>query len=370
MQRQPFISRVQIESFRSIASCDVQLGSLMFIVGGNGSGKSNFLDALRFIADALRGSLDKALDARAGLAEVRRRTGAGRPPDVKIGLQLNLDAEAHAWYEITLGSSDGQARIKAESCRVVRDTLDVDEFTVFEGQVQGIPDAPPSSPDRLYLEAAAARREFREVYDKLSTMSFYNLAPDRMRELVSIGGTQQLAPDGRNIAAAISHLKAKLPERKARIEEYLAAVLPGIQGIEYRPIAGYATVSFRQNHWRFDAKQMSDGTLRALGVLVAVLGGDSELVGVEEPEIALHPGAFGVLRDALSEGARESQVLVTSQSPELLDDPDLQPEQLLAVEWTGDQTKIGPVSAADASLVRDRLFTAGELLRQSRLEPA
>lgn len=53
----PFIRRVQIENFRSIASCDVALGPLMFIVGRNGSGKSNFLDALRLVSEILRDGL-------------------------------------------------------------------------------------------------------------------------------------------------------------------------------------------------------------------------------------------------------------------------------------------------------------------------
>jgi len=52
-----FIKRVRLKNYRSIASCDVQLGPLNFLVGPNGSGKSNFLDALRFVGDSLRSTL-------------------------------------------------------------------------------------------------------------------------------------------------------------------------------------------------------------------------------------------------------------------------------------------------------------------------
>ncbi len=81
---------------------------------------------------------------------------------------------------------------------------------------------------------------------------------------------------------------------------------------------------------------MSDGTLRAVGILVALFqyhGGASEvpLVGIEEPDAALHPGAAGVLLDALREASVRTQVVVTSHSPDLLDDPSIDAESILAV---------------------------------------
>ncbi|MFZ4849374.1 MAG: AAA family ATPase [Caldilinea sp.] len=71
---QPFIRKVTIRNYKSIAACQVELQNLMFLVGRNGAGKSNFLDALRFVADALRTSLDHALRDRGTIKEVRRRS--------------------------------------------------------------------------------------------------------------------------------------------------------------------------------------------------------------------------------------------------------------------------------------------------------
>src|SRR6516165_1847375 len=85
----PFISRVTIRNYKSIAACQVNLLELMFLVGPNGSGKSNFLDALRFVADALRNSLDHALRDRGGIQEVRRRSG-GHPNHFSISLEFQL----------------------------------------------------------------------------------------------------------------------------------------------------------------------------------------------------------------------------------------------------------------------------------------
>ena len=126
---------------------------------------------------------------------------------------------------------------------------------------------------------------------------------------------------------------------------------------------------------RFLANNMSDGTLRALGILVALFQGNQEaqkrvpLVGIEEPEIALHPGAVAVLLDGLRDAADRTQVIITTHSPDLLDDKHLDVESILAVEAHDGNTVIAPVDDASRSVVRDRLFTAGELLRSNQLQP-
>ena len=68
-----FITRVVLRNYRNIAAGDVSLGPLTFLVGPNGAGKGNFLDALRFVADSLRHSVDDAFRERGGVAAVPRR---------------------------------------------------------------------------------------------------------------------------------------------------------------------------------------------------------------------------------------------------------------------------------------------------------
>lgn len=117
---------------------------------------------------------------------------------------------------------------------------------------------------------------------------------------------------------------------------------------------------------------MSDGTLRGLGVLTALLqanGRPPTVVGVEEPEVALHPAAVSILIDAIRDAAQHTQVIVTSHSPELLDRPDLSDESILSVMADEGITAIGPMSEVGRSALRDRLFTVGELLRMNQLEP-
>src|SRR3954469_24802447 len=98
-----FLTRVVVSNYRSIEACDVRLGPLTYLVGPNGSGKSNFLDALRFVADALRSSLDHALRDRGGIKQVRRRSGGttttqsrsgGPSPHLGLRVEFRLTGSA------------------------------------------------------------------------------------------------------------------------------------------------------------------------------------------------------------------------------------------------------------------------------------
>ena len=157
--------------------------------------------------------------------------------------------------------------------------------------------------------------------------------------------------------------------------------MPGVHGVEVKEIGPKATLEFRQgaagarNRWRFIANNMSDGTLRALGILVALFQANHDstkrvpLIGIEEPEIALHPAAVGVLLDGLREAAETTQIIITSHSPDLLDDKDLDVDSIVAIEARNGNTVIGHVDEVGRSAVRDRLFTTGDLLRLNQLEP-
>ncbi len=379
-----FLRRVKIQNYRSIAGCSVELHPLTFLVGPNGSGKSNFLDALRFTADGLRTSLDHALRDRGGIKEVRRRS-SGHPTHFGIRLDFELPSGEWGYYAFRIGArAQGGFEVQQEACEIVgpepltRASYEVQNGTVVHTSVKV---APAAAPDRLYLVAASGLPEFRPVYEAFTHMGFYNLNPDRIRDLQSPDAGDLLTRDGSNLASVLSRLETQSPEGKQLIEEFLSKVVPGVRGVVSREIGPKETLEFRQdfegtpNPWRFLAASMSDGTLRALGILVALFQPSYTardgvlLVGIEEPEVALHPAAAGVLRDGLRHAAEARQVLVTSHSPDLLDDPELDPASILAVTSEQGVTRIGPIDAAGRQALRSSLYTAGELLRLNQLQP-
>lgn len=373
----PLIPEVALKNYKSIASCRVQLQALTFLVGQNGAGKSNFVDALRFVTDSLRTSLDHALRDRGGIGDVRRRSG-GHPTHFTIHLRLNIRGQLGSYGFRVGAKKDRGYEVQAEHCEFAGSTFQVQSGHVSSSTIKT---PPAAATDRLYLVNASGLPEFRPVYDALSTMGFYSLNPDSIRRLQSPDAGKLLLRDGGNITSVLHHLSTQSPATKERIEQYLATVVEGVHGVDRRVLGPMETLEFRQavagskDPWRFMAANMSDGTLRALGILVAIfqasngLAGKVPLVAIEEPEIALHPAAAGVLRDSLRDASQGTQLIVTSHSPDLLDDPSIEAESILAVANDGGSTHIGPLDDTSRTAMRDRLYTPGELLRMNRLLP-
>lgn len=379
-----FITRVVLRNYKSIANCSVQLGALTFLVGPNGAGKSNFLDALRLVTESLNASLDHALRERGGINEVRRRS-SGHPTHFGIRLEYRLPGGRTGWYAFRVGArKKGGFEIQEEECRVYAKTLGEEGcYRVEAGVVKESNGSvmPPASADRLYLVSAAGLPAFRPLYDALSHMGFYNLNPDEIRDLQPPDPGEVLRRDGGNLPSVIRLMAKEHEDSRQRVVEFLSKVVPGVTDVAVKNIGKKETLEFRQvvgnskAPWRFPAENMSDGTLRALGVLMALFqsvhtsGKRVPFVGIEEPEAAVHPGAAGVLRDGLKTAAAITQVAVTSHSPDLLDDKTVDDEWILGVASVNGETKIGPVDDAGRSAMRDRLYTAGELLRQGQLTP-
>lgn len=380
MNPNAFIQRVVLRNYKSIGHCDVQLRPLTYLVGQNGAGKSNFLDALHFVRDALAGSLDNAINERGGLNEVRRRS-SGHPTHFGIRIDFHLKDGREGMYAFDVGAmASGGYEVQHEKCSVggigKGPFFRIEKGRLIESSETAFP---AITADRLALVAASGFTAFRPVFDALTTMGFYNLNPKLMRELQKPQDGRLLKSVGENIASVIGHLERVAPDRVNTIREYLQSVVPMVHGMERKAIGPMETLEFRQDMagakhpWKFLAQNMSDGTLRALGVLTALLQSNIDysptLIGIEEPETALHPAASSALREVLTQAANDTQVLITSHSPDLLDDKSIDTDAILAVVSEGGETKIAPLDAASLQVLRDHLFSAGELLRMNQLAP-
>lgn len=379
----PFIHRVTIRNYKSIAACQVDLQTLMFLIGPNGAGKSNFLDALRFVADALRSSLDHALRDRGTIKEVRRRSG-GHPNHFALRLDFTLPDGRWGHYSFRVGAKPaGGYEVQSEECAFhTEDFPPVSHsYHVRSGNVvsSSLRTLPAALSDRLFLVAVSGLPEFRPVFDALSRIEVYNLNPRVVAMPQPPDPGELLRRDGSNSASVLQQIDA---ESRDRVSYYLSRIVSGVASVEAKTLGAQETVEFRQNvrgqehPWRFLASSMSDGTLRAFGILLAIFqsevmrGGHRPLlIGLEEPEMALHPAAASILLAALREASQKVQILVTSHSPDLLDNSDIDTESLLAVENVEALTRIGPIDAAGREVLKQNLFTAGELLRQNQIAP-
>jgi len=377
------LQRVVIQNYKSIAFCDVPLGPLNFLVGLNGSGKSNFVDALPFCRDALRKGFEQALtDREASLASLshipwRRERGFG----MRFELVLADGRSAHYSFSLFEQTPRGFA-VRREECVIASSDGGAPiSFSVDSGQAQTSFGGPQVLSDgQLYLIHAAGAQEVRPVYDALANMEFYDPDPRPMKIVLdSSGRPGMLDTNGGNAASVLSRIEAEDQWAKVRIEEYMRRILPGLTGIEMGKFRSHKLLNFVQSvggtlKHDFEANSMSDGTLRALAILIALFqrneGSDTPgMVAIEEPETGIHPAAAGIPLDSLIERSNFGQILVTSHSADLLDSKDLPSDAILSVEMSAGGTRIGKLDAAGRSILKKRLFTAGELLRMDNLHP-
>lgn len=393
----PMIRRVRLHNFRSIADCDVELGPLTLLVGPNGSGKSNFLHALDFLSDALNNGLDSAVRRRGGMNSLLSRWALNDPDaTLRIEVELDLAERMHGYYFIELKrDSAGGYRSVREVCYVRNaDWSLLANFSFEEGEAgtydtTGLNDAKFTRvfthPGRgLVLAHYAEHRYVRFIYEAIRGISCYSFNVDEMRRPQEVDGGERLKPDGSNVASVLERLSEKNDygwTTAGRIDDYLAAVSPGIETAYTADLDGYRAVRFRRRGakgeapWDFTASEASYGTLRMLGVFVAISqglmpgGSPVTLVGIEEPENAVHPGAATAILEAMDEASLSMQIIATTHSVAMLDHEDFDVDILRAVAEVNGRTLIGPIDAASRQIIEDALNSAGQLLDMSNLEP-
>ncbi len=379
----PFITRLSLTNYKSIGRCDLTLPPLGFLVGPNGSGKSNLLDALAFISEALNTSLEHAIRDRGGFREVCRRTTSHINPavsSIEMHVDFNLPEIAqHGYYKFSVAGGLKWSVMK-EECEIYDQTTKSPHyFSIKEGRPveSSVAVLPAAMSDRLFLVAASGLPEFRPVFDAFSSIRVHQLNPAVIGEMQKPDAGAFLSYDGHNLASILRRFS---PPERQHVINYLSKIVPEIIDVQPSEQGGMESLDFLQNHdphvfgksHVFPASSMSDGTLRALATLVAVFQKRevSSLVGIEEPEIALHPAASSVLLAALREASQNVQILVSSHSPDLLDNPDIDPSSIFAVEKQEGVTRIAGVDDASMKTLKDKLFTPGELLRLNQLAPA
>jgi predicted ATPase len=386
----PFISRLRLKNYKSIAQCDVRLGPLTILVGSNGSGKSNFLDALEFLCRAVATSPNQALEERGGLDSVLRRV-----PETSGSFSIEVEVAVPWWpaspeiiasYEIEIGRAQDSSRDMAvlHESGVLRGPDGPATFSSSNGRAYLAPAGKRSrgvaslEPDRLFLPVAGTQGPFAQLYTGLTLPRFYHFRTESLRRPQRSSQRAVLRRHGEGLGDVLAALSADYGSVKARIDAYLGAIAHGASGIEARDAGGYKTVvlntSVDGEAFDFGSEAMSEGTVRAAAVLAALfqpetLDGRLPLVGIEEPEIALHPAAAGALYDALTEASEHVQVIATSQSADLLDREDLDPAVIRPVAMREGLTIIGEVDDASQEIVKHKLYTLGELMRGNQLSP-
>ena len=186
---------------------------------------------------------------------------------------------------------------------------------------------------------------------------------------------RRLLANGSNAASVLKHLGRHFPEELPNIRDLLAAIVPSMNDVQPTMYGNRLSLEFTQrlksDDVAFDAADMSDGTLRALGLITAVFQRPTPpIVVIEEPELTMHPGALGAILDLLQHASERMQVVVTTHSPDILDARWIGERHLRLLEWEDGKTKVSRISDASRAILAEGVMCAGELLRSNALRSA
>lgn len=347
------ITRLKLTNWRNFRDCEVSLAQRTMVLGANASGKSNFLDSLRFLRDVCSedgGGIQRAISTRGGFSKVRC-LAARRNPNIEFEVWLFDPSDGSEWrYKLHLRQEQRGYRrpiVHEESARlngrVIFNRPNKDDTADEERLTQS------------YIEQVSENKDFRPVARFFSGITYLHLVPQLLRYYDQIQGrTIETDPFGQGFLERVAKTSEK--QQKARLKKIEAALKIAVPNLEQLRFSrdgatGRPHLEARYSHWRPNAgiqreDQFSDGTLRLIGLLWALLEDDSLLL-LEEPELSLNASIVSRLAPLISrlQRQRKRQVILTTHSVDLLSDPGIAAEEVIVLDVTGETSK--PINLPD-----------------------
>lgn len=374
------ITRLRLKNWRNFRDVEVCLGPRGYVIGANASGKSNFLDAFRFlrtIAQSEGGGLQKAVKERGGLSKLRSLHARTDPVVlIEVDVAESLDERPPAWSYVLAFKSEGkgQQRVVIQNERVLKDGAEL-----F---------ARPNADDRMdvarltqtHLEQISSNAGFRQLADYFASTIYLHLVPQLLKHTDEISGRiVENDPFGQGLLQRIARTPEKTRKsRLARIRKALVVAVPQFSELEFEQDEATGAPHLKANfrHWRVHGSwqredQFSDGTLRLIGFLWALQEGDGLLL-LEEPELSLNDAIVEhlplmidrVLKDR-KKGPFLRQVVSTTHSQTLIANvPDA--TAVLILEPGSNGTTIRTADAEEQAAMEHGLNPAEVLLPKTR----
>jgi len=390
------ITELSVSHYKSIYEETARFNNINVLVGKNGSGKSNIVDALSFISDIFKEDLDFAIARRHGIDSIRQWSKF-KPYHITISLKI-ITEEGQGSYKIIISSSRNSYKVLEEHLEWNGKTYYTDDQSSTSihrnqnGQLEISTNHQDDDIDfsklreiKIDHNESFLNIQYSDFYPlrwligyidmEICSLSTFSIFPNTIRAPQNVSKGSQLSMDGGNIASILKHLPT---DRRRLIVKFLKAVMPNLVNIQVRSTAGYYVLVFlvsepdSQVYHELNMSQVSDGTLRILGILTALFQSASpSKVILEEPEQMIHPALLIVLRDAILEYYRRNtngQIFITTHSSVLMDLFDV--SNIIAVEYDGNSTRCGPISQRQKEIVRSGLMTLGDVLLAEELEIA
>jgi len=346
-------TRLRLENWKNFPEVDVRLATRVFIFGPNASGKSNFLDVLRFLSDISAergGGLQFAIAKRGGLKAIRF-ISARRRSEVKVEAEMEIGGESWS-YLLSIGA-DKRGHGKPE----VRKEIVKNNGNVICERPDRSDERDPERLRQTHLEQTDKNEQFRQMRDFFRSIRYFHVVPQMIKHPERIRATED-DPFGSDFIARIDKLNKRTKEAWIkRVTSALRKVVPqyGAMVVE-RDTDGIPHLRMRHLNWRpkagwQDERQFSDGTLRLLGIFWALLLEGRGPCLLEEPELSLHPEVVRILPSLIGDlqvkDKTSRQVIMSTYSLDMLRDEGVKPDEVLVLRTEREGTVILPMGLED-----------------------
>lgn len=356
------LSRLQVSGYKSIRELDLELPALTVLIGANGAGKSNLISLFEMLRHLIEENL-RGYVARAGGADAFLHFGRSVTDSLAIGLTFGDNG-----YNCVLEPNPEDRLVFADE--IVR---------LYAPQKFDTPFSESLGKDHAEtkLNVVAQQEPYKTAYQTLKSMKdwrvyhFHDTSPKaRMKQTVYLHDNLYLHSDAANLAAMLYLLQETQPDYYRKIVETIQLVAPFFDDFVLQPNPlNPDTILLR---WRecgvediFSAAYLSDGTLRFMCLATLLLQPNlPATIIIDEPELGLHPYAIKVLAGLLCGAATETQVVVSTQSPILVDQ--FTPEDILVVDRTDGQSVFSRKNSNDLEIWLED-YKLGELWEQNFL---
>jgi predicted ATPase len=367
------VSRLKLKNWRNFQRIDdIPLRQRQFIVGPNASGKSNLLDVFRFLRDIAKsegGGLQKAVSDRGGISKIRC-LAARRDPEIVIDISFSNDPDEASLWRYAIG-------LRQETRGYRQPILSFEKIWRGDQLILDRPNVEDKKDiERLkqtYLEQVNTNLEFRDIAKYLDSVSYIHLVPQLLRYTDTFQtSTFESDPFGQGFLLRVAKSMPRTQKsRLARIEKALRVAVPQLQQLKFErdSDSGKPHLSALYSHWRPNAgwqreDQFSDGTLRLIGLLWALLESDSLLL-LEEPELSLNSGIVSKLAPLIYrlQRQRKRQVLISTHSESLLGDNGIDGREVLLLTPGTEGTSIEVAgNISDVKPLLDAGLSVGEVV--------
>ncbi len=357
------ISQIGLKNWRNLREVDVTLGRNIFLVGPTASGKSNFLDAIRFLKDLASvngGGLSRAVRERGGISGIRCFSSGG-DSHIEIKVELSGESRKYPHWRYELGFTQeprGYRYPRVAFERVWRE----DKLVIERPDVQDRKDR--ARLYQTYLEQTFANQPFRDMARFFNSILYFHLVPQVLRHPEYFTGPPMVdEPYGRDFLARIEELPERMRKKRLKqIEEALRSVVPFFEHLfEVKDRHGRLHIEAEFQNWRPNAgrqreERFSDGMLRLIGLFWALLGSEPLLL-LEEPELSLPSAVIRqiprLMRQTLKHNRKKRQIILSTHSVELLSDDQIEGNELLFFKPGKEGIRV--VKAYDLKLIKKSL---------------